>query len=95
MIYEMPKCGGCQTCEIACSFHHTGEFNVSVSSIRILEKDDGSGYVVSLAEKDRGRAKACDGCPGRKVPFCVEYCKEDKELKEMIEDMLAERAEKE
>jgi hypothetical protein len=56
-----------------------------------LDKDDGSGYVVSLVEKDGGRAKACDGCPGREVPFCVEYCKEDKELKEMIEDLLAKR----
>jgi Fe-S-cluster-containing hydrogenase component 2 len=91
MIFEMEKCGGCRTCEIACSFHHTDEFNPSVSSIKILDKEGGTGYHVLLLEQDDGKSFACDGCQGLKEPLCMEYCKEKEALEEMIRTLLAKR----
>jgi len=39
MIFEMASCGGCRTCEMACSFKHAGEFVPAISSIKILACD--------------------------------------------------------
>ncbi len=88
MIFEMPACGGCRTCEIACSYHHTGEFNPSISSLKILDKEDGVGYQVMLLEEDEGQSKACDGCQELVEPLCMEYCKEKEELEKMIKELL-------
>ena len=88
MIFEMPACGGCRTCEIACSYHHSGEFNPSISSLKILDKEDGVGYQVMLLEKDEGQRKACDGCQELLEPLCMEYCKEKEELEKMIKELL-------
>jgi Fe-S-cluster-containing hydrogenase component 2 len=84
MRFDMDTCGGCRTCEIACSFHHCGEFKPSVSSIKILDKEGGAGYTVLLLEEDSDQGKACDGCQGLEKPLCVEYCKEQEKLNEMI-----------
>jgi Fe-S-cluster-containing dehydrogenase component len=51
MVFEMATCGGCRTSEMACSFHHTGEFNPSVSSIGIVERAGQDGVCVHLEEK--------------------------------------------
>jgi Fe-S-cluster-containing dehydrogenase component len=91
MIFEMEKCGGCRTCEIACSFHHRGEFNPSVSSIKILDKEGGAGYHVLLLEEDGEMGLACDGCRGLKEPLCMDYCKEKDQLGEMIKALLAKK----
>ena len=50
MIFEMPNCGGCRTCEMACSYHHAGMFQPSISSIQIADKQSIGGYEVFLAE---------------------------------------------
>jgi Fe-S-cluster-containing dehydrogenase component len=84
MVFEMPSCGGCRTCEMACSFHHTGEFNPSISSIRIIEKEGDSYFFVELVEKAEGAIMACDGCKGFKVPLCMQYCCESDALGEII-----------
>jgi len=84
MLFDMPTCGGCRTCEIACSYHHVGEFAPSISSIKILNKADGVGYHVLILEEDSESGKACDGCVGLDVPYCVEVCKQEEELKEML-----------
>jgi hypothetical protein len=52
MNFDMPDCGGCRTCKIACSYHHTGGFVPSVSSIKILDKEDGVGYHVLFVEQE-------------------------------------------
>jgi len=91
MIFEMSKCGGCRTCEVACSFHHTGKFQPSISSIQIVDKKDVGGYSVVLLEKDEGDHLACDGCQGLEVPACVEYCKEARMLEGIIKDFLNQR----
>lgn len=86
MTFDMPSCGGCRTCEIACSYHHTGEFKPSVSSIKILDKKDESpGRLVLLLERYDGHSIPCDGCLGLAVPFCVEACEEKEKLQEIIQ----------
>ena len=87
MIFDMPTCGACRTCEIACSYHHTGEFNPSVSSIKILDKQEGSGYSVLFIEKFDEQSIPCGGCKGMEEPLCMEVCKEKEALREMIETM--------
>ncbi len=84
MIFEMPTCGGCRTCEIACSFRHKGEFVPSVSSIKIIEKNDVPGYVVSIAARPDGERLACDCFEKQKAPLCIEYCIKSKDLKEIF-----------
>jgi carbon-monoxide dehydrogenase iron sulfur subunit len=74
MIFEMPTCGGCRTCEMACSFKHSGMFVPSMSSLKIVDKDDGSGYRLILLEDSGSQGYACDLCQERDVPLCVEYC---------------------
>lgn len=37
MIANADKCTGCRVCELACSVFKTGEYNPSLSSIRILQ----------------------------------------------------------
>ena len=87
MVFDMPACGACRTCEIACSFHHTGEFKPSISSIKILSKEDGFGNRVMIIEEDDGQNKACDGCEGLEVPLCVEYCDEREILYKFIGEL--------
>lgn len=91
MIHDMESCGACRTCEIACSYHHAGEFKPSISSIRILDKEKGKGYSVLLAEEDLGQVKACDGCRDLEEPLCLEVCKEREELKEIIRQFLQQK----
>lgn len=97
MLFDMPTCGACRTCEIACSFHHTGEFRPSISSIKVLDKANGKGHSISLVEKDDGQSIVCDGCLDLEEPLCVEYCKEKEELgkiiKEFLEKVKAKRSE--
>ena len=88
MIFDMSVCGGCRTCEIACSYHHTGEFNPSISSLKVLDKEDGAGYNVLLLERDDAKGRACDGCQELEEPLCMEYCKEKEELEKMIKELL-------
>ena len=87
MIFDMDTCGGCRTCEIACSFHHSGEFNPSISSIKILDKAGTAGYNVVLLEENSDEGKACDGCQGLEEPLCMEYCKEKEDLREMLDTL--------
>jgi Fe-S-cluster-containing hydrogenase component 2 len=80
MKRDMPNCGGCRTCERACSFHHTGEYNPSLSSIRILEKENEAGFLVLLLEEDGTDGFACDGCLGLDHPLCLQVCREGDDL---------------
>jgi len=65
---------------MACSFHHTGEYNPSLSSIRILEKENVAGFLVLLLEEDGADGFACDGCLGLDQPLCLEVCREADDL---------------
>ena len=90
MIVDMASCGGCRTCEMACSFYHTGEFNPAVSSIKILERDDGLGFRVSLAETNSAPQRACTGCTELPTPWCVQYCEKAEDLTEILRQFMAE-----
>jgi Fe-S-cluster-containing hydrogenase component 2 len=85
MDFEMNDCGGCETCEIACSFRHTKEFNHLVSSIEIIGLEDRPGYKVRITEDPSGGRFACDGCAGLDEPMCVQYCPKREKLTEIIE----------
>jgi len=84
MIFEMPTCGGCRTCEMACSFRHKGEFIPSVSSIKIIEKKGEPGYVVSIAESHDGETMACDCFEKQHLPLCIENCIKSKDLTKIL-----------
>jgi Fe-S-cluster-containing hydrogenase component 2 len=86
MKFDMPSCGGCRTCELACSFHHTGEFAPAVSSLKIVEKKGSPGYVVLLKEEGDGSSFACDRCEGQDIPLCVEYCREVDDLYKILRE---------
>jgi len=86
MLCDLPNCAGCRTCELACSFHHTGEFNPEVSSIKITDKDDESGFIINLFEQSDGYAIPCDGCEDLELPLCVQYCSESLGLREIVDN---------
>jgi len=89
MKFDMPSCGGCRTCELACSFHHTGEFVPAASSLKIIEEEEGPGYFVYLREEGEGSGFACDGCEGLDIPLCVEYCRELDDLFKILQEFNA------
>lgn len=92
MVFEMAGCGGCRTCEMACSFSHLGRFNADVSSLQILESPDGSGFKIRLVEEgEPGGRIPCDLCKGRETPLCLEYCHEEERLREILREFRARK----
>ncbi|MFZ7133173.1 MAG: hypothetical protein ACOWWR_12505 [Eubacteriales bacterium] len=90
MDYRMDFCGGCLTCEIACSYKHTGEFNHLISSIEIIELEGKPGYKVRIHENNTGDRIICDGCidiDGE--PMCVRYCHKSQDLNTIISEFRA------
>lgn len=87
----MPSCGGCKTCEMACSFKHTGEFKPTVSSIKIRDNADGLGFHVCLIDEENEMGYPCDGCVERDEPVCVQYCEKADDLKEIIETFIRKK----
>jgi carbon-monoxide dehydrogenase iron sulfur subunit len=86
MKFDMPTCGGCRTCEMACSFKHRGAFVPSVSSIKILDKENEPGFIVLLAERADETTIACDGCKDFEVPFCIQFCKKGEDLEKILKE---------
>ena len=93
MDYTMAECGGCLTCEIACSYKHNKEFNHLISSIEIVELDNEQGYNVRLIEDPSTGRIPCDGCLGSE-PMCLSYCPKREELAAILERHIAERIQK-
>ena len=88
MLFDMPDCGGCRTCELACGFKHTGAFSHSASSLRVLDKEDRRGYTVELLEQSEGQRFACDGCQELDEPLCVQHCREAESLADMVREFV-------
>ena len=86
MIFEMSKCGGCRSCEMACSYHHREVFQPSISSIQIVDRPKELAFAISLAEQDENRLIACDRCKGLDEPLCVKYCNDPDELKDILKE---------
>lgn len=91
MIYEFPDCGGCRTCELACSFHFSEVFNQKNSSIKIVENKEKNGFSIVFLEKKDGSLNQCDGCPNEDIPLCVQYCVKSETLKELINKFMKEK----
>ena len=83
MIFEMPSCNGCQTCEMACSFKHKGEFKPKSAAISIVQKDNGKGFMISMDRKEKEREIDCDGCMK-----CLKTCPASDALKVIIKKYL-------
>ena len=83
--FDTRTCTGCRTCEMACSFHHSGVFQPSISSIEITGSPK-EGFRILFYETTHDGHRACDGCPGLENPLCVAYCPlvAREELKELI-----------
>jgi hypothetical protein len=73
---------------MACSFRRRGEFMPEISSIKILEKEDGPGYFVSILEKNEGQNLACDGCKNLEFPLCLQYCLKREDLEKILKEFL-------
>lgn len=88
MIFDMFNCGGCRTCEIACSYHHIGEFKPSISSIKISNKENEPGFRVTIVEVNDKKSIACDGCADLKEPLCIEVCEKKEDLERIINEYI-------
>ena len=86
MKFSFPDCGGCRSCELACSYRFTNEFDTLKSALEVTEKPDG-GYEVTLHEIASGGRNACDGCIDLEEPMCTRYCHSAVELMKYIDDI--------
>jgi len=91
MLFEMPNCGNCKTCEIVCSYHHTGDFSSVSSSLRVKENPDGKGYLIMIAERCEGTEITCDGCKGEEIPWCMKVCEEAEVLQGFLKAFLEKK----
>jgi Fe-S-cluster-containing dehydrogenase component len=86
-FFDMAVCGGCRTCEMACSFHHRGEFNPALSSIKIVNGEGEVPFRVWLVREAEGQGITripCDRCRGLEEPLCVQFCRKKEELKKIL-----------
>jgi anaerobic carbon-monoxide dehydrogenase iron sulfur subunit len=60
-------CTGCRSCEIMCSFHHTGGMGTGASSIAISRSNH-------TAEIGWRIDSTCDLCAQEQQPLCAKYC---------------------
>ena len=72
--YETKDCTGCRSCELACSYHHTGTFSPATSSIQINGLDKIPFLTMSFNKQENNGHLPCDGCNGLAEPLCVKYC---------------------
>lgn len=63
-------CTGCHTCEVMCSFHHTGGMGTGASSMRIWRSNHTSEVTWQVES-------SCDLCLSEEQPLCVKYCQLD------------------
>ncbi len=92
MDFKLDDCGGCTTCEIACSLKQTGQFNHGISGIQIVEEKDGQGYFVRIIEDPSTGRIPCDGCMDIDGdPMCVRYCHKADELRGIISKFIDAR----
>lgn len=85
--FDFPECGGCRTCELACSFHFTGEFNIKNSCIKIIENKDKykGGFSIKFTENIDNFPFKCDCCSNiEKDALCVQCCPQSEKLRKLI-----------
>jgi protein NrfC len=64
LLVDTKKCAGCVSCMLACSMVHSGESNLSLSRIQILN-DVFAGFPNGVVQEQ------CRQCPH---PYCAEAC---------------------
>jgi Fe-S-cluster-containing hydrogenase component 2 len=74
MVFETKACTGCRSCELSCSYHHSGTFRPAISSVRVSERINELSYSLTIFESERNGHRACDLCRGLAEPLCVKYC---------------------
>ena len=94
MKYNMLSCGGCRSCELACSFHHTGKFEPSVSSLIVIDKKDLRGFKIEFTDSNKDGRFECDGCKDLDEPACIEWCKQKEDLKKYLANFLKRKNDK-
>lgn len=65
VVVDKNKCVGCRTCELACSFQKSKDFNPDNSNIRICFEGEGNLEIKVIAQ--------CY-CMNARQPLCVELC---------------------
>jgi carbon-monoxide dehydrogenase iron sulfur subunit len=81
---DSSKCSGCRSCELACSFAHTHQFNLAESRIRV-HKDETVGVDEPKVCRQCGNARCIEACPTgalyREKPLGPVVLDEDKCIK--------------
>lgn len=87
VTFPMDKCGGCRSCELACSYHHRGLFQPSISSLEVTFRPKELDFDVTFYRESAEDHIACDRCKGLEVPLCVQVCPPEKqeELKSLLQ----------
>jgi len=67
IFMNLGKCTACRSCELMCSYHHTGGFSTSESSI-VIERNDIEGTL------SYHFSNTCDLCAELEIPACVAAC---------------------
>jgi Fe-S-cluster-containing hydrogenase component 2 len=66
-LVDPELCTGCRTCEVICTFHHTGGMGTGASSLQISKSNH-------TAETGWQLDSTCDGCAGEDEALCAKYC---------------------
>jgi len=91
VTFEVDACGGCRSCEMACSFHHTRAFQRYVSSMDVTCKPGTMQHTITFYREPFDGHIACDMCKGLETPLCVLFCPEGfrDELERLLKDHLS------
>lgn len=95
MDFHLPVCGGCKTCELACSYHHNKAFTYEGGCFELIERDDRNGFTLRIHETAKNGRPACDGCKGLEQPLCLRYCVEIDDMYPLVKDFFEQQAAKE
>lgn len=65
-----------------------GEFIPSLSSIKVLDKENEPGFLVLLMKDSDGKSIAYDICGELDISLCMQYCKERDALEKILREFL-------
>ena len=67
---------------------NAGELKPAFSSLKVLDKSDGTGFLVRLLEVTSHEGYACDGCLELEEPLCEQFCDKRTILGEILRQFL-------
>ena len=78
VLSDFRSCTGCLICEMVCSFHHTGAFSRSGSSITVRKSIfSDRETTVRIRYEKQADGVACDLCDGEESALCITHCPEN------------------